>query len=161
VSIRGRAPSRLVLEIDVKRASGTVGLHNVDRSISKFLSIMLKVSAMRIPLAVTIISIAMLASPLAYGQAASGKGQPSGPAAGGGDRTLLPPTQPAIAPPSDALSNLAGGGYADPNYVPPGTHSKKTTRHRVIRAPRARTSRRFEQYSVNPAFPYRYCYCDY
>ena len=69
---------------------------------------MLKVSAMRIPLAVTIISIAMLASPLAYGQAASGKGQPSGPAAGGGDRTLLPPTQPAIAPPSDALSNLAG-----------------------------------------------------
>jgi len=23
----------------------------------------------------------------------------------------------------------------------------------VIRAPRARTSRRFEQYSVNPAFP--------
>jgi hypothetical protein len=45
----GRAPSRLVLEIDVKRASGTVGLHNVDRSISKFLSIMLKVSAMRIP----------------------------------------------------------------------------------------------------------------
>ena len=55
----GRAPSRLVLEIDVKRASGTVGLHNVDRSISKFLSIMLKVSAMRIPLAVTIISIAM------------------------------------------------------------------------------------------------------
>ena len=36
---------------------------------------MLKVSAMRIPLAVTIISIIMLASPLAYGQAASGKGQ--------------------------------------------------------------------------------------
>ena len=106
---------------------------------------------MRIPLAVTIISIAMLASPLAYGQPASGKGQPSG----------IPPTQPAIAPPSDALSNLAGGGYADPNYVPPGTHSKKTTRHRVIRAPRARTSRRFEQYSVNPAFPYRYCCCNY
>jgi hypothetical protein len=124
----------------------------------KFLSIMLEVSAMRTPLAVTIISIAMLASPLAYGQAVSGKGQP---AVGGGDRTLLPPTQPAIAPPSDALSNLAGGGYADPNYVPPGTHSKKTTRHRVIRAPRARTSRRFEQYSVNPAFPYRYCYWNY
>ena len=108
---------------------------------------MLKVSAMRIHLAVTIISIAMLASPLAYGQAASGKGQigtqgtsgkPSGPAVGSGDGTLIPPTQPAVAPPSDALSNLAGGGYADPNYVPPGTQSKKSTRHRVIRAPRAR-----------------------
>jgi len=129
---------------------------------------MLKVvSAMRIPLTVMIIAIAMLASPLAYGQAASGKGQsgkPSGPAVGGGDRISIPPTPPAIAPAiapaSDALSNLAGGGYADPNYVPPGTHSKRTTRHRVIRAPRARTSRRFEQYS-NPAFPYRYCYCDY
>jgi hypothetical protein len=93
----------------------------------------------KIPLAVTIISIAMLASPLAYGQAASGKGQPSGPAVGGGDRTLIPSTQ----------------------HVPPGTHSKKKTRHRVIRAPRARTSRRFEQYSVNPAFPYRYCYRNY
>lgn len=131
---------------------------------------MLKVSAMRIPLAVTIISIIMLASPLAYGQAASGKGQigthgtsgkRSGSAVGGGDRTLVPPTQSGVAPRSDALSNLAGGGYADPNYVPPGTDSKKTTRHRVIRAARARTSRRFEQYSVNPAFPYRYCYCDY
>ena len=108
---------------------------------------MLKVSAMRIHLAVTIISIAMLASPLAYGQAASGKGQigtqgtsgkPSAPAVGSGDGTLIPPTQPAVAPPSDALSNLAGGGYADPNYVPPGTQSRKSTRHRVIRAPRAR-----------------------
>jgi len=114
---------------------------------------------MRIPLAVTIISVAMLASPLAYGQAASGKGQPSRPAVSGSDRILIPPTPPAIAPPSDALSNLAGGGYADPNYVPPRTHSKKTTRHRVLRAPRARTSRRVEQYNVNPAFPYRYCYC--
>jgi hypothetical protein len=103
---------------------------------------------MRIPLTVTIIAIAMLASPLAYGQAALSKGQigtqgtsakPSGPAVGGGDRTLIPPTQPAVAPPSNALSNLAGGGYADPNYVP----------------------RRFEQHSVNPAFSYRYCYCDY
>jgi hypothetical protein len=90
---------------------------NFDRSTSDFLSIMLKVSAMRIHLAVTIISIAMLASPLAYGQAASGKGQigtqgtsgkPSGPAVGSGDGTLIPPTQPAVAPPSDALSNLAG-----------------------------------------------------
>jgi hypothetical protein len=36
------------------------------------------------------------------------------------------------AVPSDALRDLAGGGYADPNYVPPGTQPKKTTRHRVI-----------------------------
>ena len=117
-----------------------------------------------------IIAITTLASPLAYGQAASSKGQigtqgtsakPSGPAVGGGDRTLIPPTQPAIAPPSDALRNLAGGGYADPNYVPPTTQSKKSTRHRVIRAPRARTSRRFKQYSVNPAFSYGYYCCDY
>lgn len=110
-----------------------------------------------------IIATAMLASPLAYGQA-SGKGQTGtqgtggkapGPAVGGGDSNLIPPKQPAaIAPPSDALRNLAGGGYADPNYVPPTTQSKKSTRHHVIRAPRARTSRRFEQYSVNPDFPY-------
>jgi hypothetical protein len=109
---------------------------------------------MRISLTVTIIAIAMLASPLAYGQAA----KPSGPAVGGGDRTLIPPKQPAVAPPSNALGDLAGGGYADPNYVPPGTQSKKTTRHRVIRVPRGRTSRRFEQY-CDPGFllPYRYC----
>jgi hypothetical protein len=143
---------------------------NFDCSTSRFPSIMLEVSATRIPLTVTIIAITMLASPLAYGQAASGKGQvgaqgtrgkPSGPASGGGDSTLISPKQPTLAPPSDALSNLAGGGYADPNYVPPGTQSKKSTRHRVIRAPRARTLRRFEHYSVNPAFPYQYCYCDY
>jgi hypothetical protein len=130
---------------------------------------MLRVSAMRILLTVMIVAIAILASPLAYGQTAPGKGQigtqrpsgkPSGPAVGGGDRTLIPPTQPAVAPPSDALSNLAGGGYADPNYVPPATQSKKSTRHHVIRAPRARTSRRFEQYS-NPGFRYRHCYCEY
>jgi hypothetical protein len=119
---------------------------------------MLKVSAMRIPLTVIIIAIAMLASPLAYGQAASGKGQvgtqgtggkPSAPAVGGGDRTLIPPTQPTVAPPSDALKNLASDGYADPNYVPPGERSKKSTRHRVVRAPRARTSRRFEHARAN------------
>jgi hypothetical protein len=105
---------------------------------------------MRIPLTVTFIAIAMLASRLAFGQAASDKGQigtqgtngkPSGPAEGSGDSTFFPP-QPAVAPPSDALSNLAGGGYADP-YVPPKTQSKKSTtqskkstRHRVMRAPR-------------------------
>jgi hypothetical protein len=137
---------------------------------NEILSIMLKVSAMPIPLTVMIVAIAMLASPLAYGQAPSGKGptgtqgtsgKPSGPAVGAGDSSLISPKQPAVAAPSDALSNLAGGGYADPNYVPPGTQSKKSTRHRVVRAPRARTARRFEPYSPNPAFPYRYCYCDY
>src|SRR6476620_162171 len=116
----------------------------------KFLSIMLRVSAMQIPLAVMIVAIAVLASPLAYGQA-SGKrqtgtqgtgGRPSGPAVGGGGRTLIPSTEPAVTPPSGALSNLAGGGYADPNYVPPTTQSKKTARHRVVRAPRARTRHR-------------------
>jgi hypothetical protein len=133
---------------------------------------MLRVSAMRILLTVMIVAIAMLASPLAYGQTAPGKGQigtqrttgkPSGPAVGGGDRTLIPPTQPAVAPPSDALSNLAGDGYADPNYVPPGERSKKSTRHRVVRAPRARTSRRFEQYGAYTAFAFGYycCCCDY
>ena len=121
---------------------------------------MLKVSAMRIPLAVTIISIAMLASPLAYGQAASGKGQPSGPAVGGGDRTLIPSTQRAVTPQGGALSDLAGGGYADPNYVPPGERSKKSTRHRVVGAPRVHTSHRFEQYSAYPAFAFGY-YCWY
>ena len=111
---------------------------------------------MRIPVTVMIIAIAMLASPLAYGQART-SGKPPGPAVGGGDRSLIPSTQPAVAPPGGTLSNLAGGGNADPNYVPPTTKSKKSTRHRLIRAPRARTSRRFEQYS-NPGFlPYRYC----
>jgi hypothetical protein len=119
-----------------------------------------------------IIAIAMmLASPLAYGQV-SGKGQtgtqgtsgkPSGSAVGGGDSTLIPSNESAVAPPIDALRNLAGGGYADPNYVPPAERSKKSTRHRVVRAPRARTSRRFEQYSAYPAFAFGYyCwYCDY
>ena len=132
---------------------------------------MLKVvSAIRIPLTVMIIAIAMLASPHAYGQAGKGQigtqgtsGKPSGPAVGGGDRTLIPPTQPALAPPSDSLSNLAGGGYADPNYVPPAERSKKSTRHRIVGARRVRTSRRFEQYSAYPAFAFGYyCwYCDY
>lgn len=126
-------------------------------------SIMFRVSATRIRLTVMIMAIAMLASPLAHAQAA-GKGQtgthgtggkPSGPAVGGGDSNLIPSKQPAdVAPPSDALRNLAGGGYADPNYVPPTTQSKKSTPHRVTRAPRARTSRRLEQFSVNPALPY-------
>jgi hypothetical protein len=113
-----------------------------------------------IPVTVAIITIAMLASPLAYGQART-SGKPSGPAVGGGDRSLIPSTQPAVAPPGGTLSDLAGGGNADPNYVPPTTKSKKSTQHRLIRAPRARTSRRFERYSVNPAFPYDYCCCIY
>jgi hypothetical protein len=122
---------------------------------------MLKVlSAMRIPFTMIIVAIAMLASPLAYGQART-SGKPSGPAVGYGDRSLIPSTQPAVAPLGGTLSDLAGGGDADPNYVPPTKQSKKSTQHHVIRAPRARTSRRFERYSVNPAFPYDYCYCIY
>jgi hypothetical protein len=126
---------------------------------------------MRIPLTVMIIAIAMVAGPLAYGQA-SGKGQtgtqgsggkPSGPSVGGGDRTLIPSTPRAVTPQGGALSDLAGGGYADPNYVPPAERSSKSTGHRVVRAPRARGSRRFEQYSAFPAFAFGYycCYCNY
>jgi hypothetical protein len=113
---------------------------------------------MRIPLAVTAISVAMLGSPLAYGQAPSAKS--TGPAARGGARPVTAPTQPTVPPASDTLKNLAGGGYADPNYVPPGTHSEKTTRHCVARSPRTRMSHR---YGAVPASPYRfcYCYCDY
>jgi hypothetical protein len=106
------------------------------------------VSAMRILLAVMIIAIAMLTSTLAYGQAASGKGHIGTQGMSG---------KPSVAPPGGTLSDLAGGGDADPNYVPPTTKSKKSTQHRVTRARQARTSRR----SVNPAFPYEYCYCIY
>ena len=62
-----------------------------------------------------VMAIAIVTSPLAYGQA-----KPSGPAVGRGDRTLIPSTQRAVTPQGGALSDLAGGGYADPNYVPPG-----------------------------------------
>ena len=81
---------------------------------------------MRVPLTMVIIAIAVFVSPLAYGQA-SGRGQtgtqgtgakPSGPAVDGGD-TFIPSKEPVVAPSSDALKNLARGGYADPNYVPP------------------------------------------
>ena len=68
-----------------------------------------------------VMAIAIVTSPLAYGQA-----KPSGPAVGGGDRTLIPSTQRAVTPQGGALSDLAGGGYADPNYVPPGERSKKS-----------------------------------
>ena len=122
---------------------------------------------MQILLTVMIIAIAMLASPHAYGQAGKGQigtqgtsGKPSGPAVGGGDRTLIPSTQRAVTPQGGALSDLAGGGYADPNYVPPGERSKKSTRHRVVGAPRVHTSHRFEQYSAYPAFAFGY-YCWY
>ena len=66
----------------------------------------------------TVMAIAIVTSPLAYGQA-----KPSGPAVGGGDRTLIPSTQRAVTPQGGALSDLAGGG-ADPNYVPPGSGQK-------------------------------------
>ena len=102
-----------------------------------------------------VMAIAIVTSPLAYGQA-----KPSGPALGGGDRTLIPSTQRAVTPQGGALSDLAGGGYADPNYVPPGERSKKSARHRVVSAPRVHTSHRFEQYSAYPAFAFGY-YCWY
>jgi len=109
---------------------------------------------MGIPLTVTTILVAMLAIPLAYGQARPGK--PSGPTAGSA-------TKPGLPPPSDALSNLAGGGYADPNYVPAGMHSQKPTPHRAARARRRSTpgfaGYIFEGYRTYKAFPYPCCYC--
>ena len=48
------------------------------------------------------------------------------------------------------------GGYADPDYVPPGERSKKSTRHRVVGAPRGHTSHRFERYNAYPAFAFGY-----
>jgi hypothetical protein len=107
-------------------------------------------------LAVVTISIALLASPLAYGQVPSVK--PSGPAATGGARTSAAPKLPAIAPPEDALKNLAGGGYADPNYAPRGTHSVKAARHRAARTHRSRWgSSLFVGYRSYKAFPYLDC----
>jgi hypothetical protein len=124
---------------------------------------------MRIRLAATIVAVAMLASSIAFGQAPSGNrqigtpgtsGRPAGPAVGG----AIPPTKLGAPPPGDALGDLAGGGYADPNYVQPGTHSGKTTRHRGMRTPRARwasswASHPFVGYNSYKAFPYSYCFC--
>jgi hypothetical protein len=42
-----------------------------------------------------------------------------------------PEREPAVAAPRDALSNLAGGGYADPNYVPPTEAGKTWQRARI------------------------------
>jgi hypothetical protein len=116
-----------------------------------------EVSAMRNSLTVTIIAIAMLSSPLAYGQMPSAK--PSGPTAAGSAQTLAAPKLPVVAPPEDALKNLAGGGYADPNYAPPGTHSKKARLHRVVHGNRTRwASSLFVGYHSYKAFPY--CDCE-
>jgi hypothetical protein len=80
------------------------------------------VSAMHTPLTVSIVAIAMLASPVALGQAPANNGhvgtsetsaKPSEPANGSGD-SALPSLPVATAPTNQALSNLAGGGYADP-----------------------------------------------
>jgi hypothetical protein len=114
------------------------------------------VSGMRVPLAAATISIAVMVSPLDCGQAAPGK--PSGATAGS-------PTKPGSPPPDDALRNLAGGGYADPNYVPAGTQSQKSTPHRAARA-RHRTAHSFagyifEGYRAYKAFPCCCCYCDF
>jgi hypothetical protein len=126
---------------------------------------------MRISFTMTIVAIAMVASPIAFGQAPANNGQvgtpetsgkPSEPASGGGDRA------------SPSLPNLAGGGYAD---VPPGTRSKEHTPHRAIHARRRNTTHPFVGYSTynawktHPfvgytaykAFPDGYCccYCGY
>jgi hypothetical protein len=127
---------------------------------------MFKVSAMRTPFTMMIAAIVLLTGTVAYGQVPSGRGQAAAqgtsgkapvPAIGGGDRNLVPSTPPAIAPPDNALKNLAGGGYADPNYVSPAERSKSPTRHRVGHA---RASHRFARYG-NLYFPYRNCCCDY
>jgi hypothetical protein len=116
----------------------------------------LAVSGMRVALAVATISIAVLVGPLDRGQAAPGK--PSRTTAGS-------PAKLGSPPPDDALRNLAGGGYADPNYVPPGTQSPKSTPHRAARA-RHRTAHSFagyifEGYRAYKAFPCCCCYCDF
>jgi len=119
---------------------------------------------------VAIIAIAMNSSPSTYGQAPSSNGEigtpqtsgkPSEPGQGGGDRALTLP--PAAAPPNNAISTLAGGGYADPHYVPPGKHLKAPTRHRTTRTRRPATAHPFVGYNSYKAFPYQYwyCHCDY
>jgi hypothetical protein len=114
------------------------------------------VNGMRVTLALATISIAMLVSSLDSGQAAPRK--PTGP-------TLGSSTKPGGPPPSDALSNLAGGGYADPNYVPPGTHSQKSSSHHAAGAWRRTThgfgGYIFEGYRAYKAFPCCCCYCGY
>ena len=88
---------------------------------------------MRIPLTVMIIAIAMLASPHAYGQGQIGtqgtSGKPSGPAVGGGDRTLIPPTQPALAPPSDSL--VISPAAATPTPIMCRLRSGQKNRHGI------------------------------
>ena len=127
---------------------------------------MFKMSAMRPPFTMMIVTIVLLAGTVAHGQAPSSRG-PSGtqgtsgktsaPAVGAGDRNLMPSTPPAIAPPENALKNLAGGGYADPNYVSPSERSENATSHR---RGRARASYRGARYGSLYA-PYRICCCDY
>jgi hypothetical protein len=136
---------------------------------------MFKVSVMRIASTVVIVALAIGASTIAHGQVLSGRappagaqaanGRPAAPPIGAGDRTLMPSTQPAtalpaMAPPESSLKNLAGGGYADPNFVPPMDRSKKSTRHRAVGSPRVRISHRFERYG-GLSFAYRYCCCGY
>jgi hypothetical protein len=121
---------------------------------------MFKVSAMRTPFTMMIVAIVLFTGTTVHGQAPlrgpggtqGTSGKPSVPAVGAGDRNLVPSTPSAIAPPENALKNLAGGGYADPNYVSPSERSKGTTSHR---RGRARASYRVARYG------YRNCCCDY
>jgi hypothetical protein len=124
---------------------------------------------MRIFAAVMIVAIAVVASPVVHGQVPLGNAPaglqgpgakpstPAAPAAGTGDRALLPTNLPAIPPPSDALRNLAGRGYADANYVSPAERSKHSVRHRPAHVSRIRMARHFGRY----CYPYICSYCYY
>jgi len=126
---------------------------------------MFKTSAMRTIFTMMIVAAVVFTGTVVRAQAPLGRGpagtqgtsgKTSAPAVGAGDRNLMPST-PAIAPPESALKNLAGGGYADPNYVSPAERSNNSTRYRVGR-PRA--SHRFVRYGSLYS-PYRNCCCEY
>jgi hypothetical protein len=122
---------------------------------------------MRISSAMIVVAIVIAASPVAYGQVPLGKAsgpqgssaKPSAPAGGVGDRALIPTNLPAIPPPSDALRNLAGGGYADPNHVTPAERSRNSARRGTSYAHRQRLSRHFGRYCY-PSYVCGYCYYD-
>jgi hypothetical protein len=128
--------------------------------------IMFKTSAMRTPFTMMIVAVVLFTGTVVRGQALLSRGpagtqgtsgKTSAPAIGAGDRNLMPSTPSAIAPPENALKNLAGGGYADPNYVSPAERSNNLSEHRVGRA---RASHRMVRYGSLYS-PYRNCCCEY
>jgi hypothetical protein len=126
---------------------------------------------MRIFATVMIVAIAIVVSPVAHGQVPLGSppaglqgpgakpSAPAAPAAGAGDRALLPTNLPDIPPPSDALRNLAGRGYADANYVSPAERAKRSSGHRAAYSSRVRVARRYGHYCY-PFYVCGYCYYD-